>query len=157
MQDTIEPVALCLALGLALSLIVAAVSSRSGRNPGGRSIVARLVLTGVPIGLGINYLMYQDAAMIACAGASAVLCLYALRGWWMPDRLSAALGRMPRPAAATPDAPAFSTPGRVVRLVTGRRRASAASAALRSRTLNVVRDDRHTERPATDSSIPRAA
>jgi hypothetical protein len=125
-QDLVEPVWCCALIGGALSLVVAAALSRPTRRAAS-SILPRLLLVGVPVYLGVNYLLYQDAALIAGAVASFAFGLYWLRGWWLPGSNAVLRSRIY-------GAGAFFFPRR--------RRATRASAVLRYRVHGVVRGDR---------------
>ena len=153
MQDTITQLALCAAVGGALSLIVAAALSRSGRNPAIWSVLPRLVVAAGPIYLGADYVRYQGPAAAACAAVTFALGFHALRGWWVPERpASAGRGR----AATEQPAPANLAASGAIFYLAGPQRGAAAGAALRSRVLTVVRADRQGERPR-DRSMPSAA
>jgi hypothetical protein len=156
-QDLITQILFCVALGCALSLVVAVALSPSRVNPAALGILPRLVLAAMPVYLCVDYLLYQDTAIVACSAAAFVFGLYALRGWWVPERLSDAIRLgFRRREALSPGQSALVSVG-VVFLTGKQRNEAVAGAALRTRVLTVVRDDRHVGRPDADRSMSSAA
>lgn len=153
MQDTITRWALCLAIGAALSAVVAAGLSRPGRNPMIGSILFRLAIAAGPVYLAADYALYQGTAVAAGMAGMFALGLYALRGWWVPGPLAGARRAAAVEQRAAPANPAAS--GGILHLA-GRRRGATEGTALRVRVLSVVHADRQGERPQ-DRSMPSAA
>jgi len=159
-QDSIAQMLLCVAVGCALAFVVAAALSRSGRKLPLLELLPRLVLAAGPVYLGADYVLYQGGPVAACAAAAFALGLCGLRGWWLPHRVPEAVRRAVQ--GVTPPEEALSAPtnraesGGIFYLAGRRGSASAARAALRSRILAVVHDDRQGER-ARDRSMPSAA
>ena len=156
-SDLIAPLLVCVVLGCALSLVVAASLTRPGGKFTLSGVASRLVLAAGPIYLVVSDAADQGAGPMAAAAAGLLLGLYCLRGWWAPDRLSI------RYSAGS----AFHTALNILRVA---RPGSAISAAasLRHRMLSVVDADRRLEehragadrrleRPARERSFARAA
>jgi hypothetical protein len=130
MQDTIEQLCFCMLAGCVLSSVVAATLSRPERLTVS-NVLSRLLLAGVPVYLGVDYLLDQGPAMIAGAGASFAFWLYCFRGWWLPEHLFNATLQLRIARGAT-----------YFRHTSRRRRAAVASAVLRYRVDAVVHADR---------------
>ena len=154
MQDQITQMVFCVAVGCVLSVVVAAALSRPDQSRGVHFLLPRLVIAAGPIYLGADYILYQGGAAAASAAAGFGLGICILRGWWMPQR-----SPVVPPYLGTSSGPAQERSGRArspLALAGTRPRATAARAALRSRMLAVVGDDRHAARP-DDRSMPNAA
>jgi hypothetical protein len=165
-QDFIEQMAFCVAIGCALSLVVAAALSGIGRPAFGVGVLPRLLLVVGPIFLSVDYLTYQDAALIVCAGAGAAVCLYILRGWWAPDYRPCISAASWRPSLGSPryDTIIEAHPSvlgaaleTALKLARKGQAPPIAAAALRDRVLSVVGNDRRAGRPVSDRSLSRAA
>jgi len=156
-QDLIDPILLCAALGCGLSLVIAASLSQLPQNFTLLGVIIRLVLAGGPIYLAADYVISQGAGPTASTAMGLTFGLYCLRGWWAPEYCSIALAAGSRIQAAM-KALRFARP----------RRATGASHSLRYRMLSVVDADRRLEegvadadrrleRPARDRSLAKAA
>jgi hypothetical protein len=140
-QDTIAQMLFCVALACVLAFVAAATLSRPSRTSGRCLLLPRLVIAAGPLYLGAEYVFCQGAAVVTCAMAAFALGLYALREWWLPERLADALDRRrAAPPAAAP--PALPRAG-VFDFAGPQRRAALAKTALRSRMAAVIHDDRH--------------
>jgi hypothetical protein len=152
-QDQIAQMLFCVAIGGVLSFGVAGALSRPRGRPALPAILPRLAVAAGPVYLAAEYVLYQGAAVTAAAMAAFALGFCALRGWWLPQRPAATAGLARHGTAAEPARP--GPDAAPVLYLLGSRKA-AASAALRSRVLAVVRDDRRSARP-DDRSMPSAA
>jgi hypothetical protein len=155
-QDSITQMLFCVALGCALSVVVAAALSRSDRKPLRPAILPRLVVAAGPVYLGANYVVYQGSAAAICTAAAFALVLCGLRGWWLPKGAADAVYHRFRGVPTPVEGQPVPTRSSVFYLAGWQRGASAERAALRSRIIAVVRADRHAARP-DDSSMPSAA
>lgn len=149
--DLITPLLVCVVLGIALSLVVAALVSRPNRKFTPSGVAARLVLATGPIYLAAVYVTDQGTGPTVACAAGLLFGLYCLRGWWLPQHFSAAL----------------DVAVKALRSVRAQR-ADGASDSLRHRMLSVVDADRRLgervaggdprlERPARAGSLAKAA
>lgn len=135
MQDLIDQLAFCAALGCVMSPVLAGLLSYWSRKPGVSGFLSSLLLAAVPVYLTVDFLTYEGAAMVGCALAGFVFCLYHLRGWWL--------------AAAT-------IPRRTTGLRRSTRKATKAS-ALRLRAHSIIRLDRRWQQSANRPMLDNAA
>jgi hypothetical protein len=144
LEIVIEQTAFCVLIGFVLSIVLALAALRP-RRPDTQSILARLVLAGVPVFLGLDYLVDQGSVMLAVAAATCGLGLYCFRGWWLSGPNVDALVEHRRPAARLPQAELL------------RYRIDAVVRADRRKAEALVRADRRYPYGLTEGSPAKAA